>query len=125
MYFSSFIFLLFVSQIMAQPNVSMVHTSLRNNDLKALCETFDDQIEIDIPSTQGKYDQSNACKKLSEFLNATKIRNVESLHTGTARDKGAFYSIGKIQTSQIDYRLYIYYRKKKTLYFIKEIRIEA
>jgi len=107
-----------------QPNFNAVIAALQKADMPLLTEHLDNNVEIVINDSDGSYSKAQAATLIKNFLSKNKPSICSIAHSGSARDQGSYYCIGKMVAGGRKYRINIFFKEVNSKYLIQEMRIE-
>lgn len=105
-------------------NLSVIQKALSEGDASTLSNYFDATLEITVLDKQDVLDKTKATETLKNFFAKNKPRAYNSVHQGSSKGSASHYTIGDMQTSGGNFRVYIYYKSNGSNILIQEIRIE-
>lgn len=109
-----------------EPDFGAIITAVQHGDVNKIASYMDNSVEVTVGENDGVYNKTAATKVLQAFFDKQQPKTCTKIHSGEAKDKGAYYCIGKMSTaSNTSYRVYIYFKKTASSYLIQEIRFEA
>lgn len=108
----------------AQPNYNAILQAIKQNNIEALTQYWDNIVDLTIGNTDYTYDAKQVKSALDDFLSKNKPTQCNIVHTGAARDGSSYYMIGKLVAGGKAYRIYILFRQKQDKYLIQEFRFE-
>ena len=107
-----------------EDNLSVIQKALSEGDASTLSNYFDATLEITVLDKQDVLDKTKATETLKNFFTKNKPRSYNSVHQGSSKGSASHYTIGDMQTSGGNFRVYIYYKSNGNSILIQEIRIE-
>ena len=107
-----------------EDNLSVIQKALSEGDASTLSNYFDATLEITVLDKQDVLDKTKATETLKNFFTKNKPRSYNSVHQGSSKGSASHYTIGDMQTSGGNFRVYIYYKSNGNSMLIQEIRIE-
>jgi hypothetical protein len=124
------IFILFLSPLIwsfttdpLPPNFSPIATAISTGNADALSKYFDADVEISIFEKEDTYEKEKATGLMKDFFTKNKPKSFSQLHQGASKGKDTQYTIGEVQTTSGNYRVYLYMKIANDAYVIQEIRI--
>jgi hypothetical protein len=105
-------------------NLSVIQKALAEGDANTLSNYFDATLEITLLDKQDVLDKTKATETLRNFFAKNKPRAYNAVHQGSSKGSSSHYTIGDMQTSGGNFRVYIYYKSSGNNVLIQEIRIE-
>lgn len=105
------------------PNFSPIATAISSGNADALSKFFDTDVEISIFEKEDSYERNQAAGLMKDFFTKNKPKSFSQLHQGASKGKDTQYTIGEMQTSSGNYRIYLYMKITNDSYVIQEIRI--
>jgi hypothetical protein len=119
------LFVFTATGLWGQPNFSAVIDAIQSGNANSVAPYLSNEVEITIGDNDGTYNKSNAISTLQQFFSGKQPKVCSTVHSGAARDQGAYYCIGKMKASDgSSYRIYVYFKKEGASYLIREIRFE-
>ena len=107
-----------------EDNLSVIQKAQSEGDASTLSNYFDATLEITVLDKQDVLDKTKATETLKNFFTKNKPRSYNSVHQGSSKGSASHYTIGDMQTSGGNFRVYIYYKSNGNSMLIQEIRIE-
>lgn len=107
-----------------EDNLSVIQKALSEGDASTLSNYFDATLEITLIDKQDVLDKTKATETLRNFFTKNKPRSYNAVHQGSSKGSASHYTIGDMQTSGGNFRVYIYYKSNGNNVLIQEIRIE-
>ncbi len=117
-----FAFLLPVSTV--TPNLTPVTKALSEGDASTLSNYLDNSVDLTLLDKQTVVDKATATSNLREFFAKNKPKSFNTVHQGTSKGADSHYTIGELNVSNGNFRVYLYYTNMGEKPVIKEIRIE-
>jgi len=115
------LFSVFVTSMQAQLG-SKIFGLIKNQDIEAILEMSDTEIDLCLLDDQNIYSRSEAKQKLEGFFSEHQPVSCEKVHTGKSREKKSEYILGKMETRDgSTYRVFIYANSSNKL---MELRID-
>ncbi len=105
-------------------NLEDISRALRNGDVDTLAKYFDDQLELAIVNEEDIYSKDVAKEKVRQFFARNKPSSFNQIHKGQSKGNASHYCIGNLKTTSSTYRVYIYMKKERDRYWIKELRFD-
>ena len=105
-------------------NLSVIQKALSEGDAATLGNYFDASVEMTLVDKQDVMDKTKAIETLKGFFSKNKPRTYNAVHQGTSKGNASHYTIGDMQTSAGNFRVYLYYKSSGSNVLIQEIRIE-
>ncbi len=105
-------------------NISIITKALSDGDATTLGNYFDSSVELTILDAQDVMDKAKATETVKSFFLKNKPRAYNMVHQGTSKGNSSHYTIGDMQTSSGNYRVYLYYKSAGDKVLIQEMRIE-
>jgi hypothetical protein len=90
-----------------------VFAAIGKADVKALSENFSNDIEICIGTEQDFYSKSGAIRRLEKFFKQVEPKSSAFKHKGNSKDKTSKYSVGTMNSTKGNYRVFVYYEGPK------------
>lgn len=101
-----------------------VVSSIRSANATSMTRYFDNMVTITVSGNQSAYSKAQAEMVLKDFFSKNIVKEYVVMQTGSTTDNSTKYAIGKLNTSNGVYQLYVLMKLKDTSYFLQEIRIE-
>lgn len=105
------------------PNFSPIATAISTGNADALSKFFDADVEISLFEKEDTYEREQAAGLMKDFFAKNKPKSFSQLHQGASKGKDTQYTIGEVQTTSGNYRVYLYMKVANDTYVIQEIRI--
>lgn len=112
------------SWMMAQPSFSTIINVLKGGEVNSISDYMDEQVELAVGNQNGTYPKVQALTMVNVFFQQNKPSNCTLVHSGSARDGASYYCIGSLTAGGKKYRVYIFFKKLRSVYKIQEMRIE-
>lgn len=117
--------LILLPQILTtQPNFNAIIGAIQKGDIYTLSQFLDNEVELVINDEDGTYNKSQATNIIQDFFNKEKPSVCSITNTGSSRNQGSYYCIGKLIAGGKNYRVNLFFKEKGGKYMIQEMRIE-
>ncbi len=118
------LFALLAAPLSAQVNAvpAEVVAAINSGDANKLSLHLNDNVELVISGKNNVYSKKQATGILSDFFKKNPVKSFTVTHQ--SNKAAASFVIGKLNTSNGDYRIYILTRKSKKDILIQQLRIE-
>jgi hypothetical protein len=117
-----FVSLMWLSSFFA-PNFNSIASALGSGNTDALSRYFDESVEVSVLKKEDTYSKAQATETVREFFTKNKPVKFTQLHQGTSK-ADSHYSIGDLQTTNGNYRVYLYMKVQNDNYVIQEMRFD-
>lgn len=114
-------FLLSVFSIKAA-DITTITNAFKGGNASALTALMDSEVDMAIPGSAKKTNNSEATTMLNSFFNANKPNGFNVLHHADKKENGFF--VAKLPTASGEFRVNITYRTEGDKAIIQSIRIE-
>jgi Na+-transporting NADH:ubiquinone oxidoreductase subunit NqrC len=95
--------------------------NIRTANTAEISKYFDNRIQLEILDKTGSYTKSEAQDILSEFLKKHPVRNFSIIHKGKS-GKDAQFAIGKYETSNKSFRVYLFLKPTGQDLLLRELK---
>lgn len=117
------LFTLFCPFLYAQVgNMSPISTAFKAGSASSLASGMDKEVNIAVPGSTKKCNAGEAAALLNSFFMSNKPVGFTVLHNADKKETG--FLVGKLATSQKEFRVNITYRTENNKAIIQSIRIE-
>ena len=117
--------LLFITIIgYSQEKMDAIFSALGTGDVEILAEYLHPRAEVHLLDRVSVYDKPKSIAALKRFYNQNTPSEYKKIHRGASRARNSLYSIGKLSTSNGDFRVYLYVKRVNEKVFIQEIRFD-
>ena len=116
--------LLFVLQLNAQKEMAFFN-HLIQQEYEQLGLYFGEDINICIDDFEDVLNKGAALQKLKAFFASNKPKSFKIKHKGSSKGNQSSYYVSDLNTSNGDYRLFVYFNKTANSSKISELRIES
>jgi len=103
-------------------DITNISNALKGGNASSLTSSMDQEVDMAIPGSSKKCNAADAVSMLNTFFNSHKPSGFTVLHHADKKESGFF--VGKLPTSNGEYRVNITYRADGDKAFIQSIRIE-
>jgi len=117
------LFLLLSLSISAQ-SIDQVAAAVKSANVEMISSYFDEDLEVCIHEVEDIFDKTIAKNTLSSFYASHKPVSFKKIHEGSSKSKDSSYFIGRLNTSDGDFRVYVYCVNYSGNYKIQEFRID-
>ena len=109
------------SPVQAQSDISgNVRDMIRSGASKELAKFFNTTVEVGLDGNKSNYSQTQAEFVRKDFFAKNQPASFDYIHQGSSRE-GLKYVIGKLNSANGSYRVYILFRQAKGAYVIDTI----
>lgn len=108
----------------AQPNFNAVISAIKDGNVSVLSEHMDVDVEITIEEEDGTYNKIEATNVVKGFFEKNKPSACKVVHSGAARNNGAYFCIGSLVAGDKEHRVYIFFKENNGKFLIQEMRFE-
>lgn len=113
---------LFLSAFVQAGGIDSVINALRNGNATELAKSFDDTVEIKLPSKSDSYSRSQAMVIMRDFFQGNGVKGFETKFTG---DNGSSqFCIGTLQTRAGTFRTTFFMADRNGKQLVREIRFQ-
>jgi len=116
-------FLLLSLSISAQ-SIDQVAAAVKSADVEMISSYFDEELEVCVHEVEDIFDKATAKSTLNTFFQSHKPLSFKKMHEGSSKSKDSSYFIGRLNTSDGDFRVYVYCVNYSGNYKIQEFRID-
>jgi hypothetical protein len=117
-----FAFLLPASASM--PNLAPVTKALSEGDAATLSNYLDNTVDLTLLDKQTVVDKAAATIILRDFFAKNKPKTFNTEHQGSSKGAGSHYTIGSLNATSGNFKVYLYYKSAGEKPLVQEIRIE-
>jgi hypothetical protein len=117
-----FAFLLPASASM--PNLAPVTKALSEGDAATLSNYLDNTVDLTLLDKQTVVDRAAATTILRDFFAKNKPKTFNTEHQGSSKGAGSHYTIGSLNATSGNFKVYLYYKSAGEKPLVQEIRIE-
>ena len=110
---------------MTQGSLQQITSAIGKGNAEALAPFFDASVEISILEDVDIYDKQEAVSVVKGFFATHAPKGYSQVHEGTSKGKDSRYVIGKLNTSDGAYRVYLYLRSEGDKEIIQELRFDT
>ena len=114
------IFLLTISITGYSQAFSNVFVDIGNKDLTSLAKKMSNEVELCIADSPEFYSKKEAIEKIYAFLIQKNVTDCKMIHSGKSLDKNSKYWVGKLISSNGNYRMFLYLESDEII----EIRLD-
>lgn len=116
-------FLLLSFSISAQ-SIEQVASAVKASDVEMISSYFDEELEVCVHEVEDIFDKATAKTTLTSFFQSHKPLSFKKIHEGSSKSKDSSYFIGRLKTSDGEFRVYVYCKNYSGNYKIQEFRID-
>lgn len=98
--------------------------AIESGNAKEVSQFFSSNVELKIKEEEDVYSKTQAEHIVKEFFTKHKPNSFNIIHRGTSK-KGAQYAIGKLKTSNGEFRTYFFVKNIDDNQYIHELRFES
>lgn len=121
--FTSIFFLLLVAGIsFSFTQKDEIVDALRTGDVNKLSKYFDQMVDVTIPNKSNSFSKGQAELVIKDFFTVNKVKNFELQHSGS--NPSSNFMIGKLSTSNGEFRTTVYMRQRGEKLMIQGIEFE-
>ncbi len=118
----AFSWFIFSNQLQAQ-SFDNIANAIKNGNASALSANFVGNVEITIKDVEASYSKAQAEMVLKNFFSNHPPKSFSIAHEGTSPE-GSKYFIANMNTTNGNYRTYVYAKAQSGMLIIQEIRFE-
>lgn len=121
--FTSIFFLLLVAGIsFSFTQKDEIIDALKTGDVNKLSKYFDQMVDVTIPGKSNSFSKGQAELVIKDFFNVNRVKNFELQHSGS--NPSSNFIIGKLSTSNGEFRTTVYMRQRGDKLMIQGIEFE-
>ena len=105
-------------------NITSITKAISDGNADALAAYFDSNVEIAILDDEDVYSKAEAIKVVKGFFSKNKPNSFSQVHQGSSKGKDSQYCIGNMETSNGQFRVYVYLKVSGNNTSIKELRFD-
>ncbi len=121
--FTSVLFLLLVAGIsFSFTQKDEIVDALKTGDVNKLSKYFDQMVDVTIPNKSNSFSKGQAELVIKDFFTVNKVKNFELQHSGS--NPSSNFMIGKLSTSNGEFRTTVYMRQRGEKLMIQGIEFE-
>ena len=105
-------------------SLSDISKAMSSGSASTIGQYFDDNVEIALMNEEKVYNKTQAINKLEQFFSQHQPKGFNQVHEGSSKGNASKYCIGKLQTSDDDFRVYMFISVDNNRFKIQELRIE-
>ncbi len=121
--FTSVLFLLLVAGIsFSFTQKDEIVDALKTGDVNKLSKYFDQMVDVTIPNKSNSFSKGQAELVIKDFFTVNKVKNFELQHSGS--NPSSNFMIGKLSTSNGEFRTTVYMRQRGDKLMIQGIEFE-
>jgi hypothetical protein len=117
------LYILFVFATSFTVQKDEIVSALKTGNVEKMSSYFDQMIDITLPGKSNSYSKGQAEMVLKDFFNLNRVRNFEVQHSGS--NPSSNFIIGKLTTSNGDFRTTVYMRQRGDKLMIQGIEFES
>ena len=122
-FFTSIFFLLLVVGIsFSFTQKDEIIDALKTGDINKLSKYFDQMVDVTIPGKSNSFSKGQAELVIKDFFNVNRVKNFELQHSGS--NPSSNFIIGKLSTSNGEFRTTVYMRQRGDKLMIQGIEFE-
>jgi Domain of unknown function (DUF4783) len=118
------LFAFFLPASLVTPNFAPISKALSEGDAATLNNYMDNTIDITLFDKQSVLDKNAATNALRDFFAKNKPKSFTIDHQGSSKGANSHYTIGSLNASNGNFKVYVYYKSDGEKPVIQEIRIE-
>lgn len=122
--FTTLLFISVSAVLLAQDGITEVSNALKTGNAKTLASYFHNSLDLTIQKTEGTYSKSQAEQIIQNFFSSHKPVNYKTNHNGSSSD-GSKYVIGKLDTQNGSFRVYMLFKNIGGKQLIQTLRFEV
>ncbi|MCP4440967.1 MAG: DUF4783 domain-containing protein [Aureispira sp.] len=108
----------------SQPNFNAVISAIKDGNVTVLSQHMDTDVEITIEEEDGTYNKTEATNVVKGFFDNNKPSACSIVHSGAARNNGAYFCIGSLTAGGKSHRVYLFFKENEGKFLIQEMRFE-
>lgn len=108
----------------SQEYLKNISNALNQGDASAVSAYFDKTVDITFSEESNTYSKKQAEIILQKFFSKVEPKQFQKFKSGDSKYNNTYYSIGRLSTSNGDYKIYLFFLQKKGIYYLKEMRFE-
>ena len=124
---SLIIIMMLMAGAAAQPSAEVmteIHNGFRRGDARMLARHFGQNLELNIPGSEGTFSHSQSEMILRDFFSKNRVRQYEVNRQGPGRD-GSTFTIATLTTRDDQtYRVYFLIKRYGQAYHLHQIQID-
>jgi hypothetical protein len=101
-----------------------VFNAFRKGNVETIVSMLDEPMEFCLDDESFIIGKKDARKKIGEFFNSNPPSSIELLHSGNSKSQDSRYYICSLGTTNINWRLYIYFGSSGGSMKIQELRLD-
>ncbi|MEM9884648.1 MAG: DUF4783 domain-containing protein [Bacteroidota bacterium] len=105
-------------------SLSDITRAMSSGSASTIGQYFDENVEIALIQEERIYNKAQAINKLDQFFNQHQPKSFSQVHEGSSKGNASKYCIGNLQTSDNDFRVYMFISVENNQFKIQELRIE-
>ncbi|MEM9847669.1 MAG: DUF4783 domain-containing protein [Bacteroidota bacterium] len=105
-------------------SLSDISRAMSSGSASTIGQYFDDNVEIALMKEEKVYNKAQAISKLDQFFSQHRPKSFSQVHEGSSKGNASKYCIGNLQTSDDDFRVYMFISVENNHFKIQELRIE-
>ena len=125
MILSVFLFSIFVVTASAQSNQNEpIVEALKSGDANTISKYFGPSVDITVNNTTSTYSQAQGTWVLKDFFQKNPVKGFELQHSGRSSARTSTFTMGYLNTTQGNFKVYLWLKSKDGTVVIKEVRFE-
>lgn len=108
----------------SQEYLNGVINALKQGDTKLLSTYFDSELDLTFSEKTNTYSKRQATMIIERFFSKEGPKNYVKVQQGTSNSNNTKFSIGKLYTSNGEFKVYMFFIFKNGKYLLKELRFE-
>lgn len=113
------------SPLQAQPGqTDPIVEALKKGDARTISAYFGPSVDITVSNTTSTYSQAQGTWVLKDFFQKNPVKGFELQHSGSSSARTSTFTMGYLNTSQGNFKVYLWLKSKEGSVVIKEIRFE-
>lgn len=103
--------------------IEILKNSMTNGNAANISEYFDNTVDITFDNSHSTYSKTHAVVVLNDFYTKNHPQSFKIEYKGKSAQSDAQYVIGTVYTSNGEYKVYLYIKKKGAKQVIQEMKI--
>lgn len=120
---SLFICMLFIVASAFTVQKDEIVNALKSGSVEKMSPYFDQMVDITLPGKSNSYSKGQAEMVLKDFVTMNRVKNFEVQHSGS--NPSSNFIIGKLITSNGDFRTTVYMRQRGDKLMVQGIEFES
>jgi hypothetical protein len=101
-----------------------IFAAIRSGNAESLSRYFDTMVEVCINDNPAMYTKKEATDKVAQFFKQNRPSSFQEMHQGSSKGKDSKYTIGQLNTSGGNYRVFIFVTQTGKGTTIQELRFD-